>query len=155
VTRARATRVWVVVAALLVGVATTTGGYAVAGADDRGPASGVLGPGTVNVRLGVEHSRFSQDELVVERGTTVRFEVVNDDPIGHELIVGDAEVHRRHAEGTERFHPPVPGEVSVAPGDTSYTIFTFDEVGPVVFACHLPGHVAYGMEGTIEVRASG
>jgi uncharacterized cupredoxin-like copper-binding protein len=146
-------RVRVALAALLAGGATTLGGYAVAGADGS-PAAGVLGPGIVNVRVDIEHSTFSEETVVVRPGTTVRFEVANADPIGHELIVGDAEVHRRHAQGTERSHPPVPGEVSVGPGDTGYTLFTFDEVGSVVFACHLPGHVAYGMEGTIEVRES-
>jgi uncharacterized cupredoxin-like copper-binding protein len=139
-------------AGLVAGALTTAGGYAVAGADgDVGNRP--LGPGAVNVRIGVEHSRFSDDHLVVRPGTTVRFEVANDDPIGHELVVGDEEVHRRHAEGTERFHPPVPGEVSVGPGETGYTLFTFDEPGTVVFACHLPGHLAYGMRGEVEVRA--
>lgn len=68
-----------------------------------------------------------------------------------ELVVGDSEVHRRHANGSERRHPPVPGEVSIAPGDTAMTFYEFTEVGSIVYACHLPGHVAYGMEGTIEV----
>ncbi len=51
-------------------------------------------------------------------GTVVRFVVTNDDPILHELIVGDDAVHARHATGTEAAHPPVSGEVSVRPGDT-------------------------------------
>ena len=31
------------------------------------------------------------------------------------------------------------------------TFYEFDEPGTVVYACHLPGHVAYGMTGIIEV----
>ncbi len=31
------------------------------------------------------------------------------------------------------------------------TFYEFTEPGTIVYACHLPGHVAYGMEGTIEV----
>jgi uncharacterized cupredoxin-like copper-binding protein len=81
----------------------------------------------------------------------VRFVVRNDDPIDHELVIGDAAVHRRHADGTERRHPPVPGEVSVAPGDTALTVYELTEPGTVVYACHLPGHIAYGMVGEIEV----
>ena len=65
--------------------------------------------------------------------------------------MGVAEVHRRHAAGSERRHPPVPGEVSIAPGDTAMTFYEFNEPGTVVYACHLPGHEAYGMTGTIEV----
>lgn len=112
-----------------------------------------VGPGVVTVRLGIEHSRFSLDHLRVRRGTVVEFVVDNDDPIHHELVVGPEQVHRRHERGTEQAHPPVPGEVSVGPGATGMTFWRFDEPGTVNFACHLPGHVDYGMIGTIEVVA--
>ena len=49
-------------------------------------------------------------------------------------------------------HPPVPGEVSVGPNATASTIYVFDEPATVEFACHLPGHLAYGMRGEIEVH---
>ena len=39
----------------------------------------------------------------------------------------------------------------MAPGDQALTFYEFDEAGTIVYACHLPGHVAYGMQGTIEV----
>ncbi len=110
-----------------------------------------LGPGTVTVRLDVKHSRFSPSSVVVRRHTTVRFVVVNHDPIGHELIVGDAAVHALHAMGTEATHPPRPGEVSVPPNSRATTTFMFHDVGPVLYACHLPGHFEYGMKGTVEV----
>ena len=60
-------------------------------------------------------------------------------------------MHRAHATGEELSHPPVPGEVSVAPGQVASTFYEFTEAGSIVYACHLPGHVAYGMQGTIEV----
>jgi uncharacterized cupredoxin-like copper-binding protein len=123
-------------------------GYAV---DASGSEEDVLGPGVVRVDVGIENSRFDLRGLRVQEGTLIEFVVHNDDPIDHELVVGDAEVHRRHAVGTERRHPPVPGEVSVAPGDQALTFYEFTEPGSVVYACHLPGHVAYGMQGTIEV----
>jgi uncharacterized cupredoxin-like copper-binding protein len=53
--------------------------------------------------------------------------------------------------GTEMSHPPVPGEVSVHPHDTGETIYRFDRPGSVEYACHLPGHLAYGMKGEITV----
>ena len=134
--------------ALVVGVVVALGSYAVAAGDDSAPA---LGPGPVVVRLAIDHSRFSTDRIVVRVGTTVHFDVVNDDPIVHELIIGDDEVHRRHEQGTEAHHPAVPGEVTVGPNERGHTVFTFDAPGEVVFACHLPGHVAYGMTGVIEV----
>jgi uncharacterized cupredoxin-like copper-binding protein len=120
-----------------------------AGADD-----GVLGPGVVTVEVGIHHSVFSIDELRVARGTLVRFVVDNDDPIHHELIVGDESVHLRHRTGEEIVHPPVPGEVSVGPGERALTMYEFDEAGVVTFACHLPRHFEYGMHGEIEVVPS-
>jgi len=136
--------------AVAVAVAGGVTGYAL---DAGNPPAGadVLGPGEVSVELGIEHSRFSFDRLQVRPGTTVRFEVRNTDPIAHELIIGDDDVHNRHATGTEAVHPPVAGEVSVGPHETGLTTYTFDELGTVVFACHLPGHLSYGMKGSIVV----
>lgn len=136
------------VAVVVAGVAALAG-WSLRAAGEPGGAA--LGPGTVTVEMGVEHSRFSVERLRVRPGTTVRFVLRNTDPIAHELIVGDDEVHRRHAGGTERAHPPVAGEVSVGPHGTASTLFTFEDPGTVVFACHLPGHREYGMEGAIEV----
>jgi uncharacterized cupredoxin-like copper-binding protein len=136
--------------AFAVALVVTAGGYgvsAMAGADGVEP----LGPGVVTVTLDIEHSSFGIDRLDVRRGTIVRFVVRNHDPIDHELVVGDAAVHARHAQGTERVHPPVPGEVSVAPGDTGLTYYDFDTVGTFEFICHLPRHAEYGMVGTVHV----
>jgi uncharacterized cupredoxin-like copper-binding protein len=108
---------------------------------------------TTTVALGIHYSRFSTNEIVVKAGTTVRFDVANDDPILHELIVGPPEVHERHENGTEAAHPPRPGEVTVQPNATATTEYTFADVGTVEFACHLPGHHAYGMSGQIRVTA--
>jgi uncharacterized cupredoxin-like copper-binding protein len=104
----------------------------------------VVGPGEVTVTLTIRHSRFSPDHVRVRPGTTVRFIVHNDDPINHELIIGDDGVHGRHEAGTEPVHPPRPGEVSVAAGTTAETTFSFNGES-VLYACHLPGHFRYGM----------
>jgi uncharacterized cupredoxin-like copper-binding protein len=135
--------------ALAVAGTMTAAGYAV---PERSQAvNDALGPEPVTIVLDVKHSTFDPDELRVVAGTTVRFVVVNRDPIHHELIVGPPEVHDRHRDGTEAFHPPVPGEVSVAPLQRAVTSYTFDEPGTVEMACHLPGHYDHGMRGTVEV----
>jgi uncharacterized cupredoxin-like copper-binding protein len=112
---------------------------------------GVLGPGPARIELGIEHSAFSTDRIVVREGTELTFVLDNGDPILHELIVGPPEVHARHEDGTEAEHPPRPGEVTVEPLAQATTTYAFDEPGVVEFACHLPGHRAYGMTGTVEV----
>jgi uncharacterized cupredoxin-like copper-binding protein len=137
-----------------VGALATALCYGVAAVGDSSGGADVLGPGVVTVDIGIEMSTFDLGTLRVREGTVLELVVHNGDPIDHELIIGDAEVHARHAEGTERRHPPVAGEVSVAPGETAMTFYAFDEPGTVTYACHLPGHLAYGMVGQIEVVPS-
>ena len=151
-TTARSQRRWIGAVALAVAASVTAGGYAYAERSDQdGVAATPLGPGDVTVRIDVHYSLFDPDELRVVEGTRVRFLVVNDDPIGHELITGGPEVHLRHANGTEAEHPSIPGEVSVGPNGMAITTFRFDDPGTYEFACHLPGHYEHGMHGEIEV----
>lgn len=110
------------------------------------------GGGVRTVVLDVHHSRFSLTELDVAAGERVRFVLRNADPIPHELIVGDLAVQDVHERGTESHHGDRPGEVSVAPGATAETTYTFRSPGRLFFGCHLPGHWAYGMQGVITVR---
>ena len=105
------------------------------------------------VVITARHSRFEPATVTVATGTTVRFVLRNHDPIDHEFIVGPKEVHDRHQDGTEPQHGDVPGEVSVPAGREASTTYTFTSGGAVQFACHLPGHRAYGMVGTVVVRA--
>ena len=142
-------RIWrVAVAALATTVVVSGIGYAVAsGLED----TGALGPGNTTVQIGIEYSHFVPEHLTVVAGTRVRFLVVNGDPIHHEFITGGADVHRRHANGTEAEHASIPGEVSVEPNGTAITTFSFEKPGVYEFACHLPGHYEYGMRGEIVV----
>jgi uncharacterized cupredoxin-like copper-binding protein len=106
---------------------------------------------TVNVHI--HFSRFDLPSLQVAPGETVRFVVTNEDPIDHEFLVGDAVMQRIHENGTEAAHGARPGEISVPPGETVETIYTFpNQLDPGwEFACHLPGHYAYGMHGPITI----
>jgi uncharacterized cupredoxin-like copper-binding protein len=139
------------IVALVAGLGTVGAGYAIddsAGADTHQ----ALGPGLVTVVIGIQYSKFSTNEIHVHVGTTVRFVVENNDPINHEFIVGDRSVHARHERGKEHAHPPVPGEVSVGPNDKGLTVYRFDTPGRYLFACHLPGHFAFGMHGYVVVE---
>jgi uncharacterized cupredoxin-like copper-binding protein len=109
-------------------------------------------PGVRTVRITIHFSRFAPDRVTVAPGETVRFVIENTDPIDHEFILGDEAVQRRHEEGTEASHGAVPGEVTVPALTTRETTFTFPQA-PVslAFACHLPGHFAYGMVGVAIV----
>jgi len=104
------------------------------------------------VRIPVHYSKFDPAELAVEPGETVRFVIVNTDPIDHEFILGDERVQLVHENGTEAHHPPRPGEISVSAGETVVTTYTFpDTPGELIFGCHLPGHYDFGMRGTVTI----
>ena len=142
-------------AALAAALIVTASAYGVLALRADDPGAPALGPGDVTVRLDIEHSLFSPTSLRVVEGTRVRFVVVNGDPIHHELIVGPPEVHARHEQGTEASHPSIPGEVTLDLESTAVTTYTFDDVGTVEFACHLPGHYKHGMHGVVEVVPAG
>jgi len=103
------------------------------------------------VEVTIHYSRFDPSTLSFEPGTTVRFEIRNTDPIDHEFILGDEEVQAIHERGTEAHHGARPGEISIPAGTTRITTYTFAEAGRLIFGCHLPGHYAYGMRGTVTV----
>jgi uncharacterized cupredoxin-like copper-binding protein len=103
------------------------------------------------IAVTIDHSAFDPTRLTFGAGDTVRFVIHNRDPIDHEFIIGDVRVQARHENGTERRHGAVPGEVSVPPGATRATTYTFAEPGKLLFGCHLPGHYRYGMRGSITI----
>jgi uncharacterized cupredoxin-like copper-binding protein len=104
------------------------------------------------VEIDINHSRFSPAELKVGRGETMKFVIKNLDPIDHEFILGDEAVQLRHENGTDPHHGAVPGEVSIPVGGVGETTYTFNGLGQLLFACHLPGHYRYGMKGNVRVR---
>ena len=53
---------------------------------------------------------------------------------------------------TVRVSYPDGRSVAVPAGSTVTTTYAFDGEGLLWFACHLPGHWAYGMQGTVHIR---
>src|SRR5687768_5984697 len=133
-----------VVAALALALGAALGAAAVAGA-----LAGGRDP--VVVEVSMRYSAYEPALITVPAGRAVTFVLVNLDPIDHEWIVGDAAVHERHRTGTEPVHDAQPTEISVGALSERRTTVTFAEPGTLTFVCHLPGHEAYGMTGTIVV----
>ena len=134
-------------------VVVVAGGAALLVAAAAWPRAGHGPERTVVVTM--HHSRFSPATLQVDPGQRVRFVLRNTDPIDHEFILGDTFVQARHEQGRQRHHHgDVPGERSVPAGQEAATTYRFPARldGQVLeFACHLPGHYAYGMHGTVRV----
>ncbi len=110
-------------------------------------------PQPIVVDIAIHYSHFQPAAIVVPAGRPVTFVIDNTDPIDHEWIVGDAAVHERHRTGTEPYHAARPTEVSIDAGTERQTTVTFTTPGTLTYVCHLPGHEAYGMTGTLIVTA--
>jgi uncharacterized cupredoxin-like copper-binding protein len=134
------------VAALGLGLAAALGAAAVAGAVGRANEP-------IVVEIDIHYSHFSPDAITVPAGRPITFVIVNNDPIDHEWIVGDAALHERHRTGTEPVHNARPTEISIDALHERQTTVTFASPGTLTFVCHLPGHEAYGMTGTLLVSA--
>ena len=104
------------------------------------------------VTITIHYSAFDLAEVRVPRGVPVTFVLVNEDPIDHEWLIGDAAFHDAHRTGTHETHGDAPTEVTVPALETATTTITFDEAGSLAYVCHLPGHEAYGMVGTLVVE---
>jgi uncharacterized cupredoxin-like copper-binding protein len=111
-------------------------------------AMGSHGSAVRTVDITIHFSHFDAASIPATPGETIRFVIHNEDPIDHEFIVGDRFVQKVHENGTEASHGARPGEVSVPAGTTVETTYTFPTTPEhIEFACHLPGHYAYGMHG--------
>jgi uncharacterized cupredoxin-like copper-binding protein len=100
----------------------------------------------------IHHSAFRPEHMSFAAGTTVTFTVKNTDPIDHEFLLGDKELQLVHEYGTEKHHGARPGEISIPAGEERSTTYTFTDGGTLIYGCHLPGHYAYGMRGTVSVK---
>jgi len=105
----------------------------------------------VRVEITIHYSHFDPSALTVPHGVPITFVLVNTDPIDHEWIVGDEALHQRHRTGTEPFHNARPTEVTILALTTKTTTVTFATSGTLKYICHLPGHAAFGMVGTLTV----
>ncbi len=112
----------------------------------------VCGDGTsASATVAIHYSRFTPQVITLQAGVPVTITLRNDDPIEHEWIVGPPEVQERHRTGTEPVHEEVRTEVTVPAFSTRVTTLTFEQAAEYAYICHLPGHEAYGMVGTLRI----
>jgi uncharacterized cupredoxin-like copper-binding protein len=107
--------------------------------------------------------RYRPDAIMVWAGHRVTFAVTNTGKIAHEFTLGDRATQLDH-ERQMQLMPAMGGHVhthgaagggtlTVPPGQTRRLSWTFDEPGLVLYGCHVLGHWAAGMKGTIVVLA--
>ena len=111
--------------------------------------------------------RYRPSSIVVRAGRRVTFAVTNVGKLPHEFILGDRATQLDHerqmqggppAGGHGHTHghdghagPGTGGALTVPPGQTRRLTWTFEEPGIVLYGCHVLGHWAAGMKGTIVV----
>jgi plastocyanin len=107
-----------------------------------------------SIEIVIRYSHFEPSEITVPAGVPITITIRNTDPIGHEWIVGDPAVQAVHRIGTELLHPSRPTEVVIPALESRTTTITFEPAAPgsITYICHLPGHEAYGMVGTVTIR---
>lgn len=105
--------------------------------------------------------RFDPAELVVAAGETVRFEVTNPTSLEHEFVIGDETEQEHHGEemmggeammSRDAMMHDEENAVSLAPGEAKELVYSFGDEGELLIGCHVDGHYAAGMMGTISVE---
>jgi uncharacterized cupredoxin-like copper-binding protein len=117
-----------------------------------------------------DHFRYRPSAIMVRAGRRVTFAVTNAGKLPHEFILGDRATQLAHerqmqaaptADGTHAHthgrtgHAghATGGVLTVPPGETRRLTWTFHNPGIVLYGCHVLGHWAAGMRGTIVVLA--
>jgi uncharacterized cupredoxin-like copper-binding protein len=130
-----------------------------------GPARTTAAPVRVVMN---DNFRYQPASIVVRAGRRVTFAVHNAGRLPHEFILGDRATQLDHehqmqsaSPGTGHTHahmhdmaaasPGGTGALTVPPGATRRLTWTFDKPGVVLYGCHVLGHWAAGMRGTILV----
>jgi len=131
------------------------------------PAPAWATSGPVRVVMN-DRFRYQPASIMVRAGRRVTFAVHNAGKLPHEFILGDRATQLDHerqmqsappATGHTHTHdaaaasPSGTGALTVHPGETRRLTWTFDKPGIVLYGCHVLGHWAAGMKGTIVVLA--
>lgn len=132
--------------------------------EHAGPAYGKPGDPknvTRTVTLIATEMRYSESNLTLQVGDTIRFVLINNGKKDHELMIADhAEQieHRRMMDGdfdvSAMDHHMSGNVIDTRPGETKELIWTFTQPGSFDFACNYAGHAEGGMAGKIVVRAA-
>jgi uncharacterized cupredoxin-like copper-binding protein len=110
------------------------------------------GGGGREVHVELFEMGFEPARIEVAAGETVTFVVENAGFATHEFFVGDeADQQAREEELASGAMPSDPNSVIVANGGSAELTHTFGRAGELLMGCHIIGHYAAGMVGTIVV----
>jgi Cu+-exporting ATPase len=149
--------VGIALVALAVGAAALYFARGSIGTTSASMSAGVVDTRAVSRTIAVTTTdalRFSPDQISVKAGETVAFEITNSGALPHEFFIGTQAEQRAHesemASGSGMMDEP--GAVNVPARGTARLIYTFNQPGTLEYGCHVPGHYAAGMRGTIIIN---
>lgn len=97
---------------------------------------------------------FQPSSISVALGETVMFMVANEGKVVHEFVIGDDAFQTDHememVDTGGATMGDEPNAITVDPGETKTLVWSFTEAGSFMYGCHVPGHYAEGMVGTIQ-----
>jgi uncharacterized cupredoxin-like copper-binding protein len=96
---------------------------------------------------------FEPSEFDIQKGETIRFNVVNKGEIEHEFVIDTMEGNAEHKEAMAKMdmEHDDPNSIRLDEGQSGEVIWTFANAGSFEFACLIPGHYESGMHGPITV----
>jgi uncharacterized cupredoxin-like copper-binding protein len=110
----------------------------------------------VVVKVVMGEFSYRPASITVPAGRPVRFEVSNPGVVPHEIVIGDehaqdeAEEAMRSGAAGSHSHDDIP-TIYLDAGKSGVLEATFDKPGTLLIGCHIPGHWAAGMKGTLTV----
>ncbi len=112
----------------------------------------------IEIRM-TDELRFEPAEVKVLVGETVTFKVTNSGQILHDFTLGDEETQADHeaemaAGGMPGIGHDDPNVLTLEPGQTGELTWRFTAQATILYGCHLPGHYAAGMVGTLTISGS-
>lgn len=132
------------------------------GGHGHGAAVGVPGDKnkvdrTIHVSM-TDDMRFNPATIEVKQNETIRFHVMNDGKVRHEMVIGTEQELKDHYVEMMK-HPEMehddPNQITLDGGKSGEMVWKFTKAGKVDFACLQPGHYDAGMKGKVAVAKTG
>ena len=98
---------------------------------------------------------FEPSTIEVAAGERVRFVVTNEGAMDHEFILGDETTqmaHESQMDSSSHMAMDAMASMAMGPGEMMDATVNFDEPGEILFGCHVAGHYASGMKGSVTVQ---
>jgi uncharacterized cupredoxin-like copper-binding protein len=99
--------------------------------------------------------QFTPSNIVVKEGETIRFFIKNTGAMTHEMVIGDMNQLKEHAEMMRQMPSmkhATANMVTLNAGQSGGMVWQFGKAGSVDFACLVPGHMEAGMTGKVTVE---